>query len=118
MPKFRKRPVLVDAIRMKGSFVVSTKEGEMVGKHGDWLITGVEGEQYPCDHGIFLRTYDHINNIGKDMMFGEWNEDGSRTISSHDDAPREEEGITIDRLRSSGRASASKTGFRNTKYDN
>ncbi len=25
---------------------------------GDWIITGIEGERYPCKPGIFKETYD------------------------------------------------------------
>ena len=25
---------------------------------GDWIITGVDGERYPCKPGIFEQTYD------------------------------------------------------------
>ena len=35
-----------------------TKEGFMRIKPGDWIITGVEGERYACDAGIFAKTYE------------------------------------------------------------
>jgi uncharacterized protein YbaR (Trm112 family) len=28
---------------------------------GDWIITGVEGERYPCKHEIFLKTYEAVD---------------------------------------------------------
>ena len=28
---------------------------------GDWIITGVEGEHYPCKPQIFLRDYDEVS---------------------------------------------------------
>ena len=27
-------------------------------KTGDWIIEGVEGEFYPCDNGVFEKTYE------------------------------------------------------------
>jgi len=56
--KFRKKPIEIRAVRIFASFKVQTKEGIMEGKSGDWLIIGVEGEMYPCDHNIFLKSYD------------------------------------------------------------
>jgi len=29
----------------------------MKGKHGDYLVEGVEGEVYPCDRLIFEKTH-------------------------------------------------------------
>lgn len=39
---------------------VRTFEGEMLGKEGDWLIRGTEGELYPCKASIFERKYQEI----------------------------------------------------------
>lgn len=57
---WRKRPVTITAKRMREAFEVKTLEGTMKGKPGDWLITGVEGEQYPCDDAIFRKTYQPV----------------------------------------------------------
>lgn len=54
---YTKRPVTITARRMHEAFTVETLEGTHTGKAGDWLITGIEGEQYPCKHEIFLKTY-------------------------------------------------------------
>lgn len=54
---YRKRPVQVRAVRMDERFKVETLEGVLWGKAGDWLIIGVKGEAYPCDHEIFKATY-------------------------------------------------------------
>jgi len=32
----------------------------MVGNDGDWLITGVSGEKYPCKDEIFQKTYEPV----------------------------------------------------------
>lgn len=41
--------------------VIHTLEGDMKASPGDWIITGVEGEQYPCKPDIFEKTYQRIN---------------------------------------------------------
>lgn len=40
---------------------ISTLEGEMVAKHGDWIIKGVQGELYPCKPDIFEATYEAVD---------------------------------------------------------
>lgn len=58
MPKFRKKPVVIEATRLKSEVRIATREGELTGKPGDWLITGVQGEVYPCGDSIFRQTYE------------------------------------------------------------
>jgi len=58
--KFRKLPVIVEAIQMFTPFRVETKEGWVTGKKGDWLVRGIEGELYPCDNWVFMRTYELV----------------------------------------------------------
>ncbi|MBT8253359.1 MAG: hypothetical protein HKN00_06570 [Flavobacteriaceae bacterium] len=56
-----KKPVKIKCIQMQEAFTVETLEGTMNGKAGDWLMVGVSGELYPCDHEIFLKSYDLID---------------------------------------------------------
>jgi hypothetical protein len=85
MPKFRKKPVVVEAIQFVEQdthhwgnaptwlytalendvvFVqdrklnIRTLEGVMTADLGDWIIQGVKGELYPCKPDIFEATYD------------------------------------------------------------
>lgn len=37
---------------------IPTLEGVMEAKVGDWIIRGVKGEFYPCQHDIFQMTYE------------------------------------------------------------
>jgi hypothetical protein len=60
MPKFRKKPVVIEAVRLTEQVEIKTLEGTMVGEPGDWLITGVKGEQYPCKPDIFEATYEPV----------------------------------------------------------
>jgi len=60
MPKFRKKPVVISAFRTSVFRVIDTLEGPLRAKRGDWIITGVAGERYPCDDEIFRATYEPI----------------------------------------------------------
>lgn len=80
MPKFRKKPVEIEAIRFIGSnygeirefigqntlcsdlsIVIPTFEGDMVAQKGDYIIKGVHGEFYPCKPDIFAETYEAVS---------------------------------------------------------
>ena len=37
---------------------VKTLEGGHIACPGDWIITGVEGEHYPCKPSVFDETYE------------------------------------------------------------
>ena len=80
--KFRKKPVVIDAIQWSGenfdevkllgkgifvnttdpsSLTIQTLEGVMQAIKGDWIIKGVKGETYPCKDDIFKMTYEPDN---------------------------------------------------------
>lgn len=79
--KFRKKPVVIEAeqfwpdnkewpvcIRPWGvppkdnSYgYIETLEGNMHVCAGDWIITGVKGEKYPCKPDIFEATYEKLD---------------------------------------------------------
>lgn len=87
MPKFRKKPVVVEAIQWDGKdmnilkeikllgshrqarlkpnttnqLLIKTLEGDMTAMPMDWIIQGVSGEIYPCKPDIFELTYEEIN---------------------------------------------------------
>lgn len=76
--KYRKKPIVIDAVqwwppghsqhtpiegvergpRDDQPWGVATLEGFMVANPGDWIITGVKGERYPCKDDIFRATYE------------------------------------------------------------
>lgn len=57
----RKRPVTVQARRVdEGPLFINTREGCVVAHEGDVVISGVEGELYPCDPDIFAETYEVV----------------------------------------------------------
>jgi len=86
MAKYKKRPVVIEAVQFdpqkhpwpdgvlpwsqgpqsrKGATETSwgyiqTLEGKMDVIAGDWIITGVAGEHYPCKDHIFKVTYDLV----------------------------------------------------------
>ena len=63
MAKYRKRPVIIDAVQLTERVEIETLEGVMVGEPGDWLITGVKGEKYPCKPDIFEMTYEAVADV-------------------------------------------------------
>lgn len=46
------------------AFGIRTPEGWHVVQHGDWIITGVKGERYPCKPDIFAATYELVEGAG------------------------------------------------------
>ena len=70
MPKYRKKPVVVEAEQwfpgknIEGVFgdgdrhYIVTLEGMVRVSSGDYIITGVNGEKYPCKPDIFEKTYE------------------------------------------------------------
>lgn len=82
MAKYKKKPVIIDAVQWKAtkdsfdeilemgdvkwkpgemgseSFYVTTLEGDMLVNNGSYVIKGVKGEFYPCDEEIFKMTYE------------------------------------------------------------
>ena len=79
MPKFRKRPVVIEARQYTRNgleaeqvadwcdgqqgddgLIIRTKEGDMLADYGDWIIKGVQGEFYPCKPDIFEQTYELV----------------------------------------------------------
>jgi hypothetical protein len=83
MAKFRKKPIVIEAVRWfpgkeiegvievpvasttdprgyKTVAFIETLEGRMEVSLGDWVITGVAGERYPCRDDIFRKTYEPV----------------------------------------------------------
>jgi hypothetical protein len=62
MAKFRKKPVVIEAVQHLGNepLFIETLEGKMRADPGDWIITGVKGERYPCKPDIFAVTYEPV----------------------------------------------------------
>ena len=56
--KFVKKPVVIDAYQTEIGLDIETLEGTMHASPGDWIITGIHGEQYPCKPDIFAETYE------------------------------------------------------------
>lgn len=43
-------------------FGIKTLEGWHVVMHDDWIITGIQGERYPCKPDIFEATYEAVED--------------------------------------------------------
>lgn len=95
MAKFRKKPVVIEAVQYPcehpalrrcdcdpnwpnqdgpsppqacvncGHEFIETLEGQMRVSPGDWIITGVHGEFYPCKPEIFAATYEFVGELGE-----------------------------------------------------
>jgi hypothetical protein len=88
MKKYRKKPVVIKAVQWHGDFNtlvirypavtlhrrceycrkemrhhgwIDTLEGGHIVCPGDWIITGVKGEHYPCKPDIFAKLYDPVD---------------------------------------------------------
>lgn len=79
MPKFRKKPVVIEAVQFTagnfneieefvggdaefrdGELIVATLEGPLRAAPNDWIIKGVKNEFYPCKPDIFDETYEPV----------------------------------------------------------
>lgn len=87
MAKFRKKPVVIEAMQFNGlndwldivlwmkysgdtaalenkveyshpNMLIPTLEGIMTANPTDWIIKGIKGEFYPCKNDIFESTYE------------------------------------------------------------
>lgn len=63
--KWRKKPVVVMARRTPWPVEIQTLEGTMRANAGDYIITGVAGERYPCKPEIFEATYEPAGAMGE-----------------------------------------------------
>nr|WP_057874593.1 hypothetical protein [Loigolactobacillus rennini] len=55
-----KKPIPVTAFQAETALDIKTLEGIMHANIGDWIITGIDGEQWPVKKEIFEKTYDII----------------------------------------------------------
>ena len=58
--RYRKKPIIIQAYQTKERIIIYTLEGPLYADPGDWVITGVNGEQYPCKPDIFSLTYEPV----------------------------------------------------------
>lgn len=59
--KYRKKPIVIEAYQTDKVMYIETLEGTMKANVGDYIITGVNGEQYPCKPDIFNKTYETVS---------------------------------------------------------
>ena len=60
MVLYRKKPVVIEAYQTDVEIKIETLEGVMTANPGDWIITGVKGEKYPCKPDIFDHFFHDI----------------------------------------------------------
>lgn len=61
MATYIKKPIPIEAFQAKVGMTIHTLECDMESNVGDYIITGVQGEQYPCKKEIFEKTYVPVN---------------------------------------------------------
>ncbi len=70
--KYRKKAIVIEAYQTKEEKIIHTLEGDMKASVGDYIITGVNGEQYPCKPDIFEKTYETVESeeepVSKDFV--------------------------------------------------
>lgn len=60
--KYRKKPIIITAYRTDKPLVIQTLEGTLRAAVGDYIITGLRGEKYPCKPDIFEKTYELVED--------------------------------------------------------
>ena len=88
MPKFRKKPIVIEALQLRWDnwskmrdfvsagepgkpkginqvgdsieMLIPTLEGPHLARENDWIIKGVKGELYPCKPDIFKEIYEPL----------------------------------------------------------
>lgn len=79
MASYIKKPLVIDAIQwfpdtvfhpaveqVDGKWAINNAEGLMYLEPGDWIVTGIKGEQYRCSDDVFKRTYTELTTIHVD----------------------------------------------------
>ncbi len=57
---YRMCPVCGGDADVEPIFYIKTLEGNMYVTPGDWIITGIKGEYYPCKPDMFEQTYEKV----------------------------------------------------------
>lgn len=57
-----KKPIVVECYIAEKEEIIHTLEGDMKANVGDYVITGLRGEKYPCKPDIFKATYDILDD--------------------------------------------------------
>lgn len=60
MAKYKKKPIIIEAYQTDKELDIPTLEGVMHASVGDYIITGIHGEKYPCKPDIFEQTYELV----------------------------------------------------------
>lgn len=60
--KYRKKPIVIEAYQTDKEMIIHTLEGNMKASVGDYIITGLRGEKYPCKPDIFEKSYELVED--------------------------------------------------------
>lgn len=92
---FRKKPVVIQAVLAVSGGEIETLEGVMRYEEGDFIITGVKGERYPCKPDIFRETYEAVDFDAATLL--RISEQKDRAEQFYEDFPRSQE-LKVDPL--------------------
>lgn len=59
--RYRRIPYEVEAYQTDQDMYIDTLEGTMHASPGDYIITGIRGEQWPVKPDIFAESYEPVN---------------------------------------------------------
>ena len=68
MANFRRKTLIIDAVRLAHSGTVDTPQGTIDYQAGDWLLTGVDGEQYTVPNKRFLKLYEPADEAATEYL--------------------------------------------------
>ena len=60
--KYRKKQIVIEAYQTDKEMIIHTLEGDMKASVGDYIITGLRGEKYPCKPDIFEKSYELVED--------------------------------------------------------
>lgn len=69
LKKYRKKPMIIEAYQTDEEIIIHTLEGDMRANPGDYIITGIRGEKYPCKKDIFEAYYELVDDVDKNPDF-------------------------------------------------
>lgn len=59
--KYRRKPIVVEAVKITTAIKVETEHGTLEGNPGDFLVTEQNGRQYPVTAESFHKTYEPVS---------------------------------------------------------
>lgn len=68
MPRFRKRPLELEARRARFQSAVETPTGLMIAQAGDWILTDVDGRERVWSDKAFRKYFEPLDDEARREM--------------------------------------------------